>query len=291
MNKFKIIPELLSVQINLTNYCVWRCQFCQKHSWPREHLDYNIFESLLRDLDPDKTTIILSGGEPSLYPEIEEAICALNALDFKWGMFTSGVGWKNNIIDELTQAEWIRMSILSDDPFVSRKLTNCDSFVEQHLFLHDLKEADANVIGECVCVPENKNALPTIGRWGIPFFYYDAHDTGENVEKTLVGDRNEPYIIPFFHCLIDPSGKVYADCSLYSDNDDYESGRELRARFCLGDLHNFTLNEIFYSEYANDIRKSLLHFYKNNYHLRQRTERYAQKNRLIYDFLKKQLFL
>lgn len=283
--------ELLNVQINLTNRCQWHCDFCKKYTWPQIELDYFLLEKVLADLDPDTTTVVLSGGEPSVYRHINKTLRLLNKNYFKWGIFTNGTGWEEESFGALTGAKWIRMSVLSDDRKILNTLVQQDSLIEQRAFVQTMKNRGANITGECVCVAENKLSLPTTDFWQIPISYYNAHDYNGDAQLSLVGDRYERYIIPYFHCLIDPSGDVYPDCVVYGDNINYNSGEALRRSFCEGNLNNLSIIDIFYSKTADSIRARLLWLFNNRPELRKRTERYAQKNRILYEFLNKRIFL
>lgn len=288
----KLQPKLLCVQINLTNLCPCKCECCKKSTWPRIHLEWEILSKLLHDLNPAETTVILSGGEPSMYPKIDETFQLLNKLKFKWGIFTTGIGWKGDALNEMPNATWIRVSLFSNDYYIVKKFTGRETLPVQHEFVKELQTRNANIIGECPVTETNEKFLPTPEVWGdFPIFYYPIHKAGKKITRPLVGDRNEPYIVPYFHALVDPSGAVYPDCVIYNDNGKFEDSKELRERFCLGNLHNSSINKLFYSETADILRSSLLHFYQQNFELKQRTQRYMTKNRLLYDFLNRQLFL
>lgn len=285
-------PKLLCVQINFTNLCPCKCECCEKSSWPRIHLEWRILSKLLHDLNPDETTVILSGGEPSMYPKIGETLQLLNKLKFKWGLFTTGIDWKDDTFDELSKATWIRVSLFSNEISVVKTFIGRDALLIQHEFVANMRNRNANIIGECTVTKTNENFLPTSEMWEyIPMFYYPSHGEGKKISAPLVGDKDELYIVPYFHSLIDPSGEVYSDCVISSDNDKFEDGKELRERFCLGNLHKNSISEIFYSENADIIRSSLLNFYQQNFELKQKTQRYSTKNRILYEFLTGKLFL
>lgn len=288
----KLQPKLLCVQINLTNLCPCKCECCEKFSWPRIHLEWKVLSKLLHELDPNETTVILSGGEPSVYPKIDETLQLLNKLKFKWGIFTTGIGWRKESLNELAKATWIRASIFSNIPSIVKTFIERDALFIQHDFIIEMQNKGANISGECTVTKTNENFLPTSEAWGgISMLYYPAHEEGKKISGPLVGDRNESYLIPYFHVLVDSSGALYPDCVISADNDPFEDGKELRKRFCLGNLYKDSINKIFYSENADILRSSLLHFYQQNFELKQKTQRYSTKNRLIYDFLNTQLFL
>lgn len=288
----KIQPNLLSVQINLLNACNWRCRMCFKNSWPRDQISFERFQILLDDLNPNQTTIVLSGGEPTLHPNFDQMIHLLNEKKFALGIFTNGSFAEINFW-ELAKAEWIRISLLADEDVLLEKLVGHRNIQRQQFFIERLQECGAkNITGECVITSLNKHSLPTEKFWQIPISYYEEHKDNLKIKlPNVVGERGESYTIPYFHAIIDPSGMVYPDCISYSDNDDYISGKKLREKFCLGDLNDNSINEIFYSKKAQEIRNELRYYYHNHLNLLNRTQRYATKNRLIYEFLTGKLFL
>lgn len=290
-NIITIPTKLLNVQINLLNACNLKCVFCGKNSWPKDSIDFEILQTLIKDLTPD-TTVVFSGGESLLYSKLSEILRLLNARKIQFGIFTNGAVLKNIDFDALSNAQWIRISVMSDQKDIIKQIMGQDILQIQRKFISILKEKQANLQGECVVTPINKNALPTEQFWQIPILLYDLHN--DNLETKLpnvIGMRGEPFIIPNFHALVDPSGTVFPDCIAYSDNERYNDGKELREKFCLGNLNENSINEIFYSKEAEDIRNELRYYYHKRLNLLNRTQRYAQKNRLLYDFLKKQLFL
>lgn len=288
----KIEPKLLNVQINILNDCNWKCSMCKKYSWPKDQISLETFQILLNDLNPNQTTIILSGGEPTLHPDFDQMMHLLNEKKFAWGIFTNASFFFINFW-ELSKAKWVRISLLADKEAFLEKVVGCRHIRKQQFFIKRLQECGAkNISGECVITSRNKNSLPTEKFWNIPILYFEEHtDSLKTKLPNVVNERGESYIIPYFHAIIDPSGLVYSDCILYGDNEEYKAGKELREKFCLGDLNINSINEIFYSQRAQDIRAELQHYYQSHLNLLNRTKRYAQKNRLIYEFLTQRIFL
>lgn len=290
---FTIPTKLLNLQINLTNKCDWKCSMCFKHTWPQENIEFEMVETLLDDLDPTTVTLEMSGGEPLLHPKFNKIIHLLNEKKFKFGIFTNGSISKNIDFKGLAQAQWIRISLLTNKNEILKKLAGHEHIQKQQFFIKNLKEyAAKNITGECVITSTNKDNLPTEEFWQIPILYYEEHNDALKTKlPNVVGERGELYIIPNFHALVDPSGEVFPDCISYSDNESYEDGKKMREEFKLGNLNNNSINEIFYSKRAEDNRKKLRYYYQSRLNLLNRTQRYAQKNRLIYEFLTGKLFL
>lgn len=94
--------------IHLTNKCNLNCDFCYiKNSDRTQELDY---DKLIKFIDVIKPkSVQLTGGEPCLYPKINELIMYLAVKDIEIGMFTNGVHLKN--IKYYILLEWLRVSI------------------------------------------------------------------------------------------------------------------------------------------------------------------------------------
>lgn len=80
--------------IEITNYCNMKCKHCMNWSFENTNKGFekdNILK-LIEDLYKNKTEkIYISGGEPLLYPYIDEAILHANALGMKVTLATNGL--------------------------------------------------------------------------------------------------------------------------------------------------------------------------------------------------------
>ena len=98
----------ISLSIHLTNKCNLDCGFCYIKNIDRtQELNYNKIITFINIIKP--RSILLTGGEPCLYPSINNLIKFLILHEIKIGMFTNGIYLKN--IDNIHWFDWIRVSI------------------------------------------------------------------------------------------------------------------------------------------------------------------------------------
>lgn len=100
----------ISLVVHLTNKCNLDCEFCYIRNRDRTHeLDYDKLINFILDVRPK--SIELTGGEPCVYPKINDLIVNLNWLGIKIGMFTNGIHLGNVKKSLLKCFSWIRVSI------------------------------------------------------------------------------------------------------------------------------------------------------------------------------------
>ena len=86
------------LQISLTNRCNFACWHCPMGKWrnytaPRWPLsNAELIPYLEKWIDPKKWVVELTGGEPSLYPEIDELLHWLSETGYKVLVKTNGSG-------------------------------------------------------------------------------------------------------------------------------------------------------------------------------------------------------
>ncbi len=95
--------------------CTLRCNFncvhcgsdCTKESqapdMPKEDF-LKILESLRSNVNPNKTMIVITGGEPLVRKDLEECGKAIYDLGYPWGFVTNGYGLTQNRLDALLQS-------------------------------------------------------------------------------------------------------------------------------------------------------------------------------------------
>jgi len=107
---------LITLQLDLTDFCVCKCKGCEHWKWPektkldRHILDKNVFPYLKRF--DNLQSIVLSGGEPLLHPEVEDIVTMINQeYGLHVGIISSGLGKANINWRTLSQnCKWIRFS-------------------------------------------------------------------------------------------------------------------------------------------------------------------------------------
>ncbi|MDO8640895.1 MAG: SPASM domain-containing protein [Nitrosarchaeum sp.] len=105
--------NLMTLQLDLTDHCVCRCRGCEHWKWPTKTvLDKNaIFNNIIPFLDTN-TTIVFSGGEPLLHPDVEEITTVLHQHGHHLGIITSGLGRNDLSWSTISKnCDWVRFSI------------------------------------------------------------------------------------------------------------------------------------------------------------------------------------
>jgi len=104
----------ITVDINPTGYCNGGCQFCTQANMPRVNIDYELAKKGLR-MYKEAGAVgleITGGGEPMMYPQINELINYGKSLGYSIGMITNGTlidkNLKKESMDKLT---WLRVSL------------------------------------------------------------------------------------------------------------------------------------------------------------------------------------
>lgn len=111
-------PTPVSLQLGPTSRCNLNCSFCSNaHREVHEDLDFDDLVDFMFGLKyflGTKTVEITGGGDPTLYPQINELIDFLYGLGLEVGMITNGTLLKTKIEQEcLDMLKWVRISMNS----------------------------------------------------------------------------------------------------------------------------------------------------------------------------------
>lgn len=129
-------PFPITIEIDLTNRCNHRCDFC----YYAEHIGVEAdkpslnTELLLQRLKEAKElgTKALSftgGGEPTIHPDYPKIIKYAKKLGFDLGTITNGsVITERNVDDYVDNLQWIRLSIAGGDKASYHKVQGVDQF-------------------------------------------------------------------------------------------------------------------------------------------------------------------
>lgn len=107
---------VISTHVSPIAACNLKCSYCSVHKRPLKQLlpaetIYEYIEALQhRGL---RAAIITGGGEPLLYPHINELISFLSAHELKIGLITNGTQWGKLNDDSCLRLAWARVSINS----------------------------------------------------------------------------------------------------------------------------------------------------------------------------------
>ena len=105
-----------TIELHLTQQCNLRCDYCayDVSTAKSQTLDYTIWKALFNELEENKVQLlILSGGEPFLYKDIDYILEDLKDRKFKVNIFTNGTLIKRKHIEALSSPN-ITVSISLD---------------------------------------------------------------------------------------------------------------------------------------------------------------------------------
>lgn len=84
-------PLMNTLQMFITERCNLRCQECfNRHNLGSDDMPLSTYEATVRRFNGDLGKILLSGGEPTLHPEIQEIIRLNHRLGLRTTVYTNG---------------------------------------------------------------------------------------------------------------------------------------------------------------------------------------------------------
>jgi|TARA_R100000789_G_scaffold100092_1_gene108700 organic radical activating enzyme len=245
----------LSVQLNLTNKCICKCNMCFKRTWPQEEMTMKTFSSLLNYLIVCGTqTIVLSGGEPFLHPKINEICEQIHNSKIKYGIITSGQ-WSNKLSLQkctLENAKWIRFSIDSiyPDTYYKIRQAKLDVALSNLNFVaKENKNVRVNITKQTLNYQEIENIVKYFNNINIETKIYNAYGDEPLSQRVCYMKKfsksTNCYVINF-HCIIDPSGNLYPCCHTYHDNEKWN--KNIHKQWEYNDIFGYTRDKgIFFS--------------------------------------------
>lgn len=126
----------LHIQCDLTNRCAHDCVHCfyrgvnddivtsfdRKAQLPLETVKSLIWEMHYNDIPAIQIT---GGGEPLMYPHFRQVLDLINRTELELALVTNGVLLNQDIINQLTRASWIRVSIDAATSDTYAKVQRC----------------------------------------------------------------------------------------------------------------------------------------------------------------------
>jgi len=202
IDKFKThgIATPISISIAPTSRCNLKCVFCSNVNRNyNEYLEFDDVYCLINNLIPKglKTVEITGGGEPTLYPWINDVIEYIAKCGLKQGLITNGILLKERITQEnLDRLSWVRISMNCLDYMSSIDIPDIkgtlgfsyvinektESLRLQGLYNHVKKYNPkyVRIVPNCQSTAEeqegnNREYGDMVERWGHPYFYQAKH--------------------------------------------------------------------------------------------------------------------
>lgn len=224
-----IADNILSIQINLLNKCTSRCRSCRKYTWPNDTLDINTIKNVISVLAKSYglKTIVLSGGDPVLYPNLLDVIDICKANGIKCSMITTGITNNKEVLDVISNDLYrVHLSLDAVDREMYKYIRGVDAF--------DIVDKNIKAISKN---RKAKNVLPIRLSSTISVMNYDkvydlykyARDNGCFINFYLVHTFEELYMDDFklatfyneLKCVCKDeqiNGQISNAISLLSDN-------------------------------------------------------------------------
>lgn len=187
----------ISLQIGPTSKCTLNCIFCSNVNRDKDEslnpIDLLVFIHDMKKAGA-KTIEWTGGGDPSLYPPINDMIDLASKLGFEQGFITNGLGFKNITQKSLDSLKWIRISMncldyvdgieipkLSENTtlgfsYVINKKSIVKTLTKLKEYVKKYKPAYVRIVPDCQTsleeqVEHNKVYAEWVEKWGEPFFY------------------------------------------------------------------------------------------------------------------------
>jgi len=214
--------------VGLTTRCNLNCDFCWITEKEAMDLDFEDLKYFIQEL-PIKA-IELSGGEPLLYPHINELIEYCYNMDISIGITTNGVLLKNLTQRSLQMLKWLRVSV---NHFIEEKLEYDPPEIPDNVYYgfnyilyereFDYKKLIAfkdKYNGEYIRVSLDRKCKPDIEK----FFDFTSRVNKYQEKNGLYFRRKvdkQPYIgecfFGFLKVQLEPNGWVY-NCLCHLEN-------------------------------------------------------------------------
>ena len=116
----------ISLCVHVTGKCNLNCKFCWLPKKENVDVDFTKLKTFIGKLNPWLQSVEITGGEPLLYPQINELIEFCHVQNVKVGMFTNGTKINKLTRNSLRRLAWLRVSrkriLTSTSIFQSLKL-------------------------------------------------------------------------------------------------------------------------------------------------------------------------
>lgn len=121
--------KMLSVQINLLNKCTSKCVYCKKYTWPDDILDLKVLKKCIHYLKGRGVqSIVFSGGDPILYPFIEDILSYCKGLNIQTSLITTLISTNKELLEFIAKnCTRIHCSIDSSNVDTYKKLRGVDA--------------------------------------------------------------------------------------------------------------------------------------------------------------------
>ncbi len=153
-------PDLIHVQLILTNKCNEHCNFCAyrcKGYSSSEEFDGHDSIPLDKALEivkdcsrlGVKAVELTGGGEPTIYPGFDKVCQSLAGYGIQFGVVSNGSFWPDKVLNALWNAAWVRVSIDCAKPstYASLRGSTGETYLKVRENLRKLKQKSSAILG------------------------------------------------------------------------------------------------------------------------------------------------
>lgn len=132
-----------TIWVHVTNACNLACPFCYSDA-NKDHIyniDYLNVLKFLRELpEEDRKKVIISGGEPFLYPHLKLLVSGLKELGFKVNIITNGTYGREKYPEIIPLIDLLQVSIDGSSECINAATRGTDSLSKTLSNIHYAKE-------------------------------------------------------------------------------------------------------------------------------------------------------
>ncbi len=158
LNERRTAP--IYIRIKPTNCCNQNCYYCgskdgnvpeNRQFDPKAMIPWDKMQEIIQDISAIgvKAVTVSGGGEPLIYPYIEDTLKAVKEKNIEYSIITNGQSLEGRKADLLFDAKWIRVSLESANADTYKKIRGVNTF-----------DRVIKNISEFV---QNKNSMCTVG--------------------------------------------------------------------------------------------------------------------------------
>lgn len=151
----------VTCEIDLTNRCQLRCEFCIYHNYldkNRVDLDWNIYKNLLLEMRKlgVKSITFTGGGEPLLYKQFDKASNLALNHGFEIGLVTNGILIEKHL-PVLQNFKFVRISFDAGTPETYKKIKGKDRFYDVLRGASALSDSGYSALGFSMVLTEDNH--------------------------------------------------------------------------------------------------------------------------------------
>jgi radical SAM protein with 4Fe4S-binding SPASM domain len=189
--------------IQTTRLCNQKCLFCSNPPSGQKDMSLKRVKELIDDYRQKKYEgLIISGGEPTIYPHLEEVIRYCRKNKFACRIITNGQKISDNkYLKKLAEAglEHIGLSIYSHLPQIQNYLSQNDSSLENIIkALDNLRKYKIRVDINITINKKNSDHLSKLIKFILDRYEYVEHFIFNNLDPTTERIKDNPDLVPKF---------------------------------------------------------------------------------------------